>query len=350
MLRESKLIRGNVAGLKILGDGELKHGLTIEADQVSASAREKIEKAGGTVTLREAPPRRPTAQALRRSGSSETGRSKGGQSESRGEETPRRRKRRPLNRADVRTANLVGWFRRFLNTVKIPELRRRILFTLAVIVIVRLGAAITTPGVNPGGLAGLVSTRSPTKRGRRRRGAVQSVQRRRAGELRDLLARHHALHQRVDHAAAADGGHSAAGPTGAGRWRPAEDHAVHAVCDGRALHFPGISARGFVPASGVVSHDAARHHGDDGASWEFRWWTDPGWSFRIITVLTLTAGTLFLMWLGDQITERGIGNGISLIITIGIVARLPAALAQAWKTFVPSAETGRVRSILRFSF
>jgi preprotein translocase subunit SecY len=65
-----------------------------------------------------------------------------------------------------------------------------------------------------------------------------------------------------------------------------------------------------------------------------------GWSFRIITVLTLTAGTLFLMWLGDQITDRGIGNGISLIITIGIVARLPAALAQAWKTFVPSAETG----------
>src|SRR5947208_15920327 len=47
-----------------------------------------------------------------------------------------------------------------------------------------------------------------------------------------------------------------------------------------------------------------------------------------------------LMWLGDQITERGIGNGISLIITIGIVARLPAALAQAWKTFVPSGGQG----------
>src|SRR2546430_5520658 len=46
------------------------------------------------------------------------------------------------------------------------------------------------------------------------------------------------------------------------------------------------------------------------------------------------------MWMGDQITERGIGNGISLIITVGIVARLPAALAQAWKTFVPSAQTG----------
>src|SRR3954468_14631670 len=53
LLRERKLIRGNVAGLKILGDGELKHALTIEADKVSASARAKIEGAGGTVPLRE---------------------------------------------------------------------------------------------------------------------------------------------------------------------------------------------------------------------------------------------------------------------------------------------------------
>jgi large subunit ribosomal protein L15 len=53
LLRDSKLIRGNGAGLKILGGGELKHGLTIEADKVSASAREKIEKAGGSVTMRE---------------------------------------------------------------------------------------------------------------------------------------------------------------------------------------------------------------------------------------------------------------------------------------------------------
>ncbi len=53
LLRDSKLIRGNFFGVKILGDGELKHGLTIEADKVSASARQKIESAGGTVTLRE---------------------------------------------------------------------------------------------------------------------------------------------------------------------------------------------------------------------------------------------------------------------------------------------------------
>jgi preprotein translocase subunit SecY len=51
----------------------------------------------------------------------------------------------------------------------------------------------------------------------------------------------------------------------------------------------------------------------------------PGWGFRLLTVITLTAGTAFIMWLGEQITERGVGNGISLIIFAGIVCRLPAA-------------------------
>ena len=61
LLRESKVIRGQGAGLKILGDGELKHALTIEADKISASAREKIEKAGGTITMREKPEQGPRA-------------------------------------------------------------------------------------------------------------------------------------------------------------------------------------------------------------------------------------------------------------------------------------------------
>ncbi|MEN0002151.1 MAG: preprotein translocase subunit SecY [Pseudomonadota bacterium] len=55
--------------------------------------------------------------------------------------------------------------------------------------------------------------------------------------------------------------------------------------------------------------------------------TDPGWFFRISTVITLVGGTMFLMWLGEQITARGIGNGISLIIFAGIVAGLPGAIA-----------------------
>jgi preprotein translocase subunit SecY len=57
----------------------------------------------------------------------------------------------------------------------------------------------------------------------------------------------------------------------------------------------------------------------------------PGWAFRLLTVITLTAGTAFIMWLGEQITERGIGNGISLIIFAGIVCRLPAAGANLFR-------------------
>ncbi len=60
---------------------------------------------------------------------------------------------------------------------------------------------------------------------------------------------------------------------------------------------------------------------------------NPGWSFRLMTVITLTAGTAFIMWLGEQITERGIGNGISLIIFSGIVARLPNAIASTYELF-----------------
>ncbi len=57
--------------------------------------------------------------------------------------------------------------------------------------------------------------------------------------------------------------------------------------------------------------------------------TNAGLGFRLVTMITLTAGTAFLMWIGEQITERGIGNGISLIITIGILSRLPSALFLA---------------------
>ena len=53
----------------------------------------------------------------------------------------------------------------------------------------------------------------------------------------------------------------------------------------------------------------------------------PGWQFKLMTIITLTSGTAFIMWLGEQMTERGIGNGISLIIFAGIVARMPAAIA-----------------------
>jgi preprotein translocase subunit SecY len=55
---------------------------------------------------------------------------------------------------------------------------------------------------------------------------------------------------------------------------------------------------------------------------------DPGWFFRLTTIITIVGGSLFLMWLGEQITARGVGNGISLIIFIGIIAQLPSAIAS----------------------
>ena len=61
---------------------------------------------------------------------------------------------------------------------------------------------------------------------------------------------------------------------------------------------------------------------------------DPGWGFRLLTVLTITAGTIFIMWLGEQIDARGIGNGMSMLIFIGIVARLPWAVGQEYRDFV----------------
>ncbi len=61
--------------------------------------------------------------------------------------------------------------------------------------------------------------------------------------------------------------------------------------------------------------------------------TEPGWGFRLMTILTLTTGCAFVMWLGEQITERGVGNGISLIIMVGIIAGFPSAVYDTYLAF-----------------
>jgi preprotein translocase subunit SecY len=224
----------------------------------------------------------------------------------------------------------------FLNSVKIPELRRRILFTLAVIVIVRLGAAITTPGVNQAVLQEWFRSALTEKSG----GSVAALFNLFSGGalencaifslgimpyisasiMMQLLT---AVIPRLGRLAREDGGRQ--------KIMQYTRYATVVLCifqgyllavsfqhpESYHTMLPGITET--MAKLGVPLVD------------------NPGLSFRLITVLSLTTGTLFLMWLGDQITERGIGNGISLIITVGIVARLPA---QAWKTFVPSSETG----------
>src|SRR3954463_12661061 len=231
----------------------------------------------------------------------------------------------------------------FLNTVKIPELRRRILFTLAVIVIVRLGAAISTPGVNPavlqewfrgtlsqssgGGVAALFNLFSG--------GALENCAIFSLGIMPYISA---SIMMQLLTAVIPQLGRLAKEDGGRQKIMQYTRYATVALCLVQgyllAVSFQHPeSYQALLP--GIM--DTVNRLGIPLVS-------DLGLQFKLITTITLTTGTLFLMWLGDQITERGIGNGISLIITIGIVARLPAALAQAWKTFVPSAGSGTTPS------
>src|SRR5580700_9215506 len=227
----------------------------------------------------------------------------------------------------------------FLNTVKIPELRRRILFTLAVIVLVRLGAAITTPGVNQGVLqewfrtslsqrtgGGLAALFNLFSGGALENCAVFSLGIMpyiSASIMMQLLT---AVIPQLGRLAREDGGRQ--------KIMQLTRYATVGLCifQGYLLALSFQHPESYHTMLPGIT-DTIRNLGVPLVD-------DLGWKFRIVTVVSLTTGTLLLMWLGDQITERGIGNGISLIITVGIVARLPAALAQAWKTFVPSAQTG----------
>src|SRR6476659_8214916 len=224
----------------------------------------------------------------------------------------------------------------FLNTVKIPELRRRILFTLAVVVIVRLGAAITTPGVNQavlqewfrsalteksgGNLAALLNLFSS--------GALENCAIFSLGIMPYISA---SIMMQLLSAVIPQLGRLAREDGGRQKIMQYTRFATVGLCvfQGYLLAVSFQHPESYHTVLGGITETMARM-GVPLVS-------DPGWTFRVVTVLSMTTGTLFLMWLGDQITDRGIGNGISLIITIGIVARLPAALAQAWKTFVPSA-------------
>ena len=222
----------------------------------------------------------------------------------------------------------------FLNSVKIPELRRRILFTLAVIVVVRLGAAITTPGVNPvvlqewfrstadksGGVAALFNLFSG---GALENCAIFSLGIMPYISASIMLQLLTAVIPQLGRLAREDGGRQ--------KIMQYTRYATVALCifQGYLLAISFQHPEAYHTVLGGIPETISRLG--------IPLVDDPGWTFRIVTVISLTAGTLFLMWLGDQITERGIGNGISLIITVGIVARLPAALSQAWNTFVPSA-------------
>ena len=222
----------------------------------------------------------------------------------------------------------------FTNVFKIPELRSRVMFTLVMLVIVRIGAAVSCPGINVsviqawfsaqgtqagGSLAALLNIFSG---GALENCAVFSLGVMPYISASIMLQLLTAVVPQLGKLAKEDGGRQ--------KIMQLTRYATIALCIFQgyllAVSFENPGSNPFL--QGIM--DTINKMGVPLVA-------DPGLPFRIMTVITLTAGTMFLMWLGDQITDRGVGNGMSLSISVGIVARLPSALVQAWRTFVPSA-------------
>lgn len=200
----------------------------------------------------------------------------------------------------------------FQNIFKIPELRKRLLFTLMMLVVCRVGAYVPTPGINNeelfkflqeqgGALLGFLDIFSGGALSRLTIFALGIMPYISASIILQLLT------VVIPHLS------KLAKEGERGRKQIIKYTRIGTI--GIAL------VQGFGIAIGVEQMNQGAFV------------LNPGWGFRLMTVITLTAGTAFLMWLGEQITERGVGNGISLIIFAGIVARLPSAVAQTFELY-----------------
>ncbi len=219
----------------------------------------------------------------------------------------------------------------FASTWKVPELRERILFTLAMIVIVRLGVHVTLPGVDAsviadylqdkqskggdqgagaavGAMLGFFSGGGLQKMGVFALGIMPYIS---ASIMMQLMT---AVVPKLSKLAREDGG------------REKINQYTRAITIVIALvqgYLLAISLKnpGNIPGLGGISAfgEVVPNH---------------GMAFIAMTVLTIVTGTLLLMWIGDQITDRGLGNGISLIITVNIISALPGALVITWQTLI----------------
>ena len=196
---------------------------------------------------------------------------------------------------------------------KIPELKRRLLVTFGLMAVYRIGCHIPTPGINAEALAAFFARSQGTMLG--------LVDMFAGGALKRLSVFALGIMPYIfgfDHPPASDRGGSPPGEAEKGR-RGRTEQITQYTRYGTVL----LSViQGFGIAMGLEAMSgpggmAVVHMG--------------GWPFRIMTVITLTAGTAFIMWLGEQITEHGVGNGISLIIFAGIVAGVPTAIANTFR-------------------
>jgi preprotein translocase subunit SecY len=232
----------------------------------------------------------------------------------------------------------------FANIFKIPELRQRILFTLAVIVVVRIGAAIPCPGVNTEILAKffhtIIEKNNSGGGGNNPAGAVVGMFNLFSGGALEncavftlgiipyisasiMLQLMTAVVPSLSKLAREEGGRQ--------KITQYTRYATIAIC----------LVQGYFYAKQFENPEhSALLSGISAVTQQFGPLVPyPGPMFEFTTILCLLSGTLLLMWLGEQITDKGIGNGISMVITVNIVSRLPAAILQGFQmVFSPNGE------------
>jgi preprotein translocase subunit SecY len=206
----------------------------------------------------------------------------------------------------------------FSNIGKVPELRRRIIFTLIVIAIYRVGVFVTTPGVDrvvmhqvvkgQGGILGLLNLFSG--------GALANLSIFALGIMpyvsASIIMQLMGLVSKQVEELKKEGE--------AGR-RKLEQWTRY-----------GAVALSCFQSFGVAMMLEGMNNSDIGGGRNGDVVTSPGWGFRLLTILTLTTGASLLMWLGEQATERGIGNGTSMIIFASIVSGIPSGVATYWQS------------------
>ena len=195
------------------------------------------------------------------------------------------------------------------NLGKIPELRNRLVFTLGMLIVYRIGAHVPTPGIDPEALAAFFAQQQGTLLGMFNMFSGGALSRLTVFALgimpyisaSIILQLMTAVFPKLE----------AIKKEGESGRRKINQYTRYGTV------FLSVF-QGFGIAYGLESMQAGGMNVV----------VEPGLAFRLMTVLTLTSGTAFIMWVGEQITARGIGNGISLIIYAGIVANLPIALAH----------------------
>ncbi|MEM9399639.1 MAG: preprotein translocase subunit SecY [Verrucomicrobiota bacterium] len=229
-------------------------------------------------------------------------------------------------------------FAAFVNTFRIPELRQRIIFTLIVLVFVRLGSAIPCPGINPavlgeffrntieqssqGNVIGMINLFSG---GALENCAIFSLTIMPYISASIIMQLAQGVIPALGRLAREEGGRQKINQfTRLGTL-------FLCIVQGYllALSFENPERIPMLAGIGDVMQSMGPLV------------PEPGIMFRLITVVCLTGGTMLMMWMGEQITHRGIGNGVSLIIAVGILAQFPAALVQGWNAFIPPAGSER---------